>query len=144
MKKFLAAAIMLIFFSIVCFCTPASAADGDPGVYLAQQSQAAEAEEDDEYEDDEEYEDDVVEINDPLYRKNLDMYWLNDGLYVMLFKPARLFCMMTPRFCRATRRCRKPTSVSIKLFIIDPISLAVQRIDSVVLTLGRAVSIMLY
>lgn len=96
-KKLLAAAIMLIFFSIVWFCTPAFAADGEPGFYLAQQSQEAEAGEDDEYDDDDEYEDDVVEINDPLYRKNLDMFWLNDGLYIMLFKPtAQIYSGILP------------------------------------------------
>ena len=91
-KKLLAAAIMLIFFSIVCFCTPAFAADHEPVFYLAQQSQEAEVEEDDEYEDDDEYddeyEDDVVEINDPLHQLNRDIFWLNDGLYILIIRPA--------------------------------------------------------
>jgi phospholipid-binding lipoprotein MlaA len=87
-KKLLAAAIMLVFFSIVCFCTPALAADREPGVYLAQQSQEAEAEEDEEYEDDDEYEDDVVQINDPLHQLNRDIFWFNDSLYIILIRPA--------------------------------------------------------
>ena len=87
-KKLLAAAIMLVFFSIVCFCTPAFAADGDPGVYLAQQSQEAEVEEDEEYEDDDEYEDDVVQISDPLHQLNRDIFWFNDALYIIILRPS--------------------------------------------------------
>jgi phospholipid-binding lipoprotein MlaA len=90
-KKLLAAAVMMFFFSIVCFCASAFATDREPGVYLAQQSQeaaAAEAEEDEDYEDDDEYDDEVVQINDPLYRLNSDIYRINDGLYVVFIKPA--------------------------------------------------------
>jgi phospholipid-binding lipoprotein MlaA len=88
MKKLLAAAVMMVFFSIVCVCIPAFATDREPGVYLAQQSQEETAEEDKDYEDDDEYEDDVVQINDPLYRLNHEFYLLNDGLYVVFIKPA--------------------------------------------------------
>jgi phospholipid-binding lipoprotein MlaA len=87
LKKILDAAIMLIFFSIVCFCTTAFAADREPGIYLAQQSQGAEAEEDDDYDDDDQYADEVVQINDPLQKLNRDIYWFNDTLYILLFKP---------------------------------------------------------
>jgi ABC-type transporter lipoprotein component MlaA len=88
MKKLLAAAVMMVFFSIVCVCTPAFATDREPGVYLAQQSQEKAAKEDEDFEDDDEYDDDVVQINDPLYRLNHDFYLLNDGLYVVFIKPA--------------------------------------------------------
>lgn len=91
MKKLLAAPILLIFFSIVCFYTPAFAADREPGVYLAQQGQDAEVEED------EEYEDEVVQINDPLHKLNRDIYWFNDSLYILLFKPtAKVYRKIMP------------------------------------------------
>jgi phospholipid-binding lipoprotein MlaA len=96
-KKLMPVAAMMFFFSMVVFYNPAFATeDREPGVYLAQQSQepaAKDAQEDKDYEDDEdfeddEYADDVVKINDPLYRLNLDMYKINDGLYVVFLKPA--------------------------------------------------------
>lgn len=91
MKKLLAATVMMIFFSMVCFCTPAFATDREPGVYLAQQSQdaaAKENEDDEDYDDDDEYDDDVVQINDPLYRINHEFYLFNDAMYVCFIKPA--------------------------------------------------------
>ena len=86
MKKLLAAAVMMAFFSIVCVCAPAFAAEREPGVYLAQQSQEETAEEDEDYED--EYDDDVVQINDPLYRLNHEFYLFNDAMYVCFIRPA--------------------------------------------------------
>jgi phospholipid-binding lipoprotein MlaA len=95
-KKLMAAAVMMFFFSIVWFCTPAFATDREPGFYLAQQSQKsaakdAQADEDDgddeDFDDDDEYADDVVQINDPLYRLNNEFYQLNDGLYVAILRP---------------------------------------------------------
>ena len=96
MKKLLTAAVVMIFFSIICVCTSAFAEDREPGVYLAQQSQekAADADEDldkdDEYddEDDDEYDDAVVQINDPLYRLNNEFYLFNDAMYVCFIRPA--------------------------------------------------------
>ena len=98
MRRLLAAAVMMVFFSIVCVCTPAFAEDLEPGVYLAQQSQekateaAKEAEEDEDYENDDEYddeyEDDVVQINDPLYRLNHEFFLFNDAMYVAIIRPA--------------------------------------------------------
>jgi phospholipid-binding lipoprotein MlaA len=85
-KKLLAAAVMMAFFSIVCVCAPAFAAEREPGVYLAQQSQEETAEEDEDYED--EYDDDVVQINDPLYRLNHEFYLFNDAMYVCFIRPA--------------------------------------------------------
>ena len=93
MKKLLAAAVIMVFFSIVCFCAPAFATDREPGFYLAQQTQKAAAkkdqkdEDDEDYEDNDEYEDDVVQINDPLYRLNNEFYQLNDGLYEAILRP---------------------------------------------------------
>jgi len=90
-KKLLAAAVMMVFFSIVCVCTPAFATDREPGVYLAQQSQEETAEEDEDYEEDDEYDDeydDVVQINDPLYRLNLEFFYFNDAMYVCFIRPA--------------------------------------------------------
>jgi phospholipid-binding lipoprotein MlaA len=93
-KKLLAAAVIMVFFSFVCFCTSAFAADCDPGVYLAQQSQEEAAEkdedydEDEDYEDDDEYDDDVVQINDPLYAINREFYLFNDAMYVVFIRPA--------------------------------------------------------
>jgi phospholipid-binding lipoprotein MlaA len=103
-KKLLAAAVIMFFFSIVCFCAPTFAADHEPGVYLAQQSQKAaakEAEEDEDYEDEDEDEDeyaeDVVQINDPLYRLNQDIYAFNDSLYIILLKPtAKVYNKIIP------------------------------------------------
>lgn len=93
MKKLLAAAVILAFFLIVGVFNSSYAIDREPGVYLlAQQNQEKPAEadkdvdEDDEYDD--EYDDEVVKINDPLIRLNRDFYLLNDGLYVVFFKPA--------------------------------------------------------
>ena len=101
MKKLLAAAVMMVFFSIVCVCTPVFAMDREPGVYLAQQSQekAAEAaEDDDEYD---EYDDDVVQINDPLYRLNHEFYLFNDAMYVVIIKPAaKAYNTVTPQELR--------------------------------------------
>ena len=57
MRRLLAAAVIIFFFSIFCVCTPAFAEDREPGVYLAQQSQEETAEEDEAYEDEDEYED---------------------------------------------------------------------------------------
>jgi phospholipid-binding lipoprotein MlaA len=90
MKKLLAVAAMMLFFSMVFFYNPAFATDREPGVYMAQQSQesAAKDAQGDEEDEDDEYADDVVQINDPLYRLNLDMYKINDGLYVVFLKPA--------------------------------------------------------
>ncbi len=90
MKKLLAAAVMMFFFSIVCVYTPAFATDREPGVYLAQQSQGEAAEEDEDEDDeyDDEYEDDVVQINDPLYRLNHEFYLFNDAMYVAIIRPA--------------------------------------------------------
>ena len=93
MKKLLAAAVIMVFFSIVCFCAPTFATDREPGFYLAQQTQKAAAkedqkdEDDEDYEDGDEYEDDVVQINDPLYRLNNEFYQLNDGLYEAILRP---------------------------------------------------------
>jgi phospholipid-binding lipoprotein MlaA len=89
-KKLLAAAVMMFFFSIVCVYTPAFATDREPGVYLAQQSQGEAAEEDEDEDDeyDDEYEDDVVQINDPLYRLNHEFYLFNDAMYVAIIRPA--------------------------------------------------------
>jgi phospholipid-binding lipoprotein MlaA len=91
-KKLLAAAAMMVFFSMVCFCAPVFAKDLEPGFYLAQQTQEAAAKEDQKDEDDEDYEDDeyeedVVQINDPLYRLNKEFYQLNDGLYDAILRP---------------------------------------------------------
>ena len=87
MKKLLAAAVIMVFFSILCVCAPAFATDREPGVYLAQQSQEKAAEEDEDYEDDDEYDDDVVQINDPLYRLNHECYLFNDAMYVCFIRP---------------------------------------------------------
>jgi phospholipid-binding lipoprotein MlaA len=93
-KKLLAAAVIMFFFSMVCVCTPAFAADPEPGTNLAQQSQKKAAPEDedtdddDDYDDDDEYDDDVVKINDPLYGMNEQFYLLNDGLYTAIIRPA--------------------------------------------------------
>lgn len=92
MKKLLAAAVILAFFSIIGVCHPSFAWDREPGVYLAQQSQEKSVEEeeyDDEYED-EEYEDAVVEINDPWFRLNYEIFLINDGLYVAILRPMAL------------------------------------------------------
>ncbi len=92
MKKLWAVAIMMAFWAVTGVFNPSLAMDREAGVYLAQQSQEQSAEsdedldEDDEY--DAEYDDTVVEINDPLHRLNSDFYYLNDGLYILLFKPA--------------------------------------------------------
>ena len=101
MKKLLAAAVIMFFFSMVCVCTPAFAADPEPGTNLAQQSQKKAAPEDedtdDDYDDDDEYDDNVVQINDPLYRFNQDMYKINDGLYVVFIKPgAKVYNKIIP------------------------------------------------
>ncbi|MGD8739913.1 MAG: VacJ family lipoprotein [Desulfobacterales bacterium] len=101
MKKLLAAAVIMLFFSMVCVCTPAFAADPEPGTNLAQQSQKKAAPEDedtdDDYDDDDEYDDNVVQINDPLYRFNQDMYKINDGLYVVFIKPgAKVYNKIIP------------------------------------------------
>ena len=94
MKKLLAAAVILAFFSIIGVANPAYASDGDRGIYLAQTSQESsakedeDAEEDEDFEDDEEYDDEVVQINDPLYPINYALFELNDILYVVIMKPA--------------------------------------------------------
>ena len=67
MKKLLAAAVILAFFSIISVANPAYAADREPGVYWAQTSQessakdAEDSEDDEEYEDDEEFDDEVAQ-----------------------------------------------------------------------------------
>jgi len=97
-KKLLAAALMVVFFSCVWVTTPAFSfsMDREPGTYLvAQQNQEksndkdADTDEDDDYDDeDDEYADEVVQINDPLKQFNQEMYKFNDGMYVVFFKPA--------------------------------------------------------
>ena len=49
---------------------------------------AAEAEDEEDYEDDEEYEDEVAQINDPLYGLNNVFFQFNDVLYLYLLRPA--------------------------------------------------------
>ena len=99
MKKFLAAVLVVVFFSFVWVATPAFSfsMDQEPGTYLvAQQNQEksndkdADTDEDDDYddEDNDEYADEVVQINDPLKQFNQEMYKFNDGMYVVFFKPA--------------------------------------------------------
>ena len=98
MKKFLAAVLVVVFFSFVWVATPAFSfsMDQEPGTYLvAQQNQEksndkdADTDEDDDYDDeDDEYADEVVQINDPLKQFNQEMYKFNDGMYVVFFKPA--------------------------------------------------------
>ena len=94
MKKLLAAAVILAFFSIIGFGNYAYASDGDRGIYLAQTSQESPAkdqedlEEEEDFEDDKEYEDEVAQINDPLYGINYAFFKLNDILYVVIMKPA--------------------------------------------------------
>jgi phospholipid-binding lipoprotein MlaA len=103
-KKLLASAAMMFFFSMVCLCNSVFSMDNEPGTYiLAQQNQQETAEkdedddEDEEFEEDDEYADDVVQINDPLYRFNQDMYEINDGLYVVFIKPtAKVYNKIIP------------------------------------------------
>jgi phospholipid-binding lipoprotein MlaA len=93
-KKLLAAAVILAFFSIISVANPAYASDGDRGIYLAQASQEssakddADTEEEEDFEEDEEYDDEVVQINDPLYGINYAFFNLNDVLYVVIIRPA--------------------------------------------------------
>jgi len=94
-KKLLAAALMVFFFSIVWVATPVFSMDQERGTYLvAQQNQEksndkdADADEDDDDDNDDEYADEVVQINDPLKQFNQEMYKFNDGMYVVFFKPA--------------------------------------------------------
>jgi phospholipid-binding lipoprotein MlaA len=103
-KKLLASAAMMFFFSMVCLCNSVFSMDNEPGTYiLAQQNQQETAEkdedddEDEEFEEDDEYADDVVQINDPLYRFNQEMYLINDGLYVVFIKPtAKVYNKIIP------------------------------------------------
>ena len=90
MKKLLAAAVILAFFSIISAGNPVYASDGDRGIYLAQASpeSSAKDEEDEDFEEDEEYDDEVAQINDPLYGINYAIFKLNDILYVVIMKPA--------------------------------------------------------
>jgi phospholipid-binding lipoprotein MlaA len=87
-KKLLAAAVILAFFSIISFTNTSYASDGEPAVYLAQTSQESSAEDEEDFEDDEEFDDEVVDINDPLYAINYAFFNLNDILYVVIMKPA--------------------------------------------------------
>ena len=105
MKKLLAAAVMLAFFLIVGISNPSFAMDREPGTYLlAQQSEEKAAETDEEAaETDEEadkgqqatrvqgdvdeYDDEIVQINDPLYRLNLEFYYFNDAMYTAILRP---------------------------------------------------------
>ncbi|MGD8471949.1 MAG: VacJ family lipoprotein, partial [Desulfobacteraceae bacterium] len=104
MKKLLAAAAMMFLFSMVCLCNSGFSMDNEPGTYIvAQQNQQEAAEKDEDYdkdeefEEDDEYADDVVQINDPLYRFNQDMYEINDGLYVVFIKPtAKVYNKIIP------------------------------------------------
>ena len=81
MKKLLAAAVILAFFSLLSVGNPADALDREPGFYLAQTSEESSAEKE-EY-DDEEYDDEgeeVVELkktHEQLYNENRH---LNDEL----------------------------------------------------------------
>jgi phospholipid-binding lipoprotein MlaA len=87
-KKFLAAAVILAFFSVIGFFHPSFAMDREPGIYfLAQQSQEESDEKDEDFEEDDEYEDTIVQINDPLYRLNYEFFLINDGLYVAILRP---------------------------------------------------------
>jgi phospholipid-binding lipoprotein MlaA len=90
-KKLLAAAVILAFFSLLSVGNPADALDREPGFYLAQTSEESSAEKeeyDDEEYDDEEFDDEVVEINDPFYPINYTFFNLNDILYTVIMKPA--------------------------------------------------------
>jgi phospholipid-binding lipoprotein MlaA len=89
-KKLLAAAVILAFFSIISVANPSYASDGDRGIYLAQTSpeSSAKDKEDEDVEEDEEYDDEVAQINDPLYGINYAFFKLNDILYVVIMKPA--------------------------------------------------------
>lgn len=94
MKKLLAAAVILAFFSIISVASPSYASDGEQGVYWAQTSQEssaeaeAEKEAEEDFEEDEEFDDEVVDINDPFYPINYAFFNLNDILYVVIIKPA--------------------------------------------------------
>ena len=88
MKKLLAAAVILAFFSIISFANTSNASDIEPAVFLAQTSQESSAEDEEDFEDDEEFDDEVVDINDPLYPINYAFFNLNDILYVVIMKPA--------------------------------------------------------
>jgi phospholipid-binding lipoprotein MlaA len=94
-KKLLAAAVILAFFSIISVANPSYASDREPGLYWAQTSPESSAkddkedlEDDEEYEDDEEFDDEVVQINDPAIGINYAFFKLNDILYVVIMKPA--------------------------------------------------------
>jgi phospholipid-binding lipoprotein MlaA len=87
-KKLLAAAAIMVFFSITAGGLPADASDKEPGIYLAQQNQESSAKDTEEKEEDEEFEDEVTAINDPFYAINYTFYNLNDILYEVVMKPA--------------------------------------------------------
>jgi phospholipid-binding lipoprotein MlaA len=84
-NKLLAATAILAFFLTLGVNRPSFASDTAAKIYLAQQGQEESSTEDDE--DFDEEDDEVVEINDPLFRFNYEMYLLNDGLYVAILKP---------------------------------------------------------
>ncbi len=88
MKKLLAAAAIMFFFSITIAGGSADASDKEAGIYLAQQNQESSAKDTEEKEEDEEFEDEVTAINDPLYAINYTFYNINDILYEVLMKPA--------------------------------------------------------
>lgn len=115
MKKLLAAAVFMVFLSIITAGHPADASDKEPWIYLAQQNQESPAkdnapakegediEEDEEY--DEDYEDEVTEINDPFYNINGVFYELNDMLYLVILKPAaKTYNFITPEVFRTMVR----------------------------------------
>jgi phospholipid-binding lipoprotein MlaA len=106
LKKLLAAAVVMVFFSIITAEQPADASDKQPGIYVAQQNQESSAKDNEETEDDEQdLGDEVTQISDPFYNINGVIYFFNDNLYELIIRPAaKTYNFLTPEVFRTVVR----------------------------------------